>query len=230
MTVQDRPAPCRQPAGAPWHGPPVLRFDVTPGVEVAVAHQTRLVDLAPSTVDLAASADLPPDRRAEWLAVRALLRTLLVAELGERAGTVAIGAHPGGQPHLPRRPDLFVSLSHDDGFVAAAVGLGVPVGVDVQVPVPAPPALLRRCCRPDVRAALDRLPQPARDLEFAWLWTVQEACVKATGAGLAGEPWTIPVPYGRHRGRWRELCWVSLRGRVDVPVSVAYRDGGSGAT
>ncbi|MEW2376557.1 4'-phosphopantetheinyl transferase superfamily protein [Micromonospora sp. NPDC047812] len=83
-------------------------------------------------------------------------------------------------------------------------------------------ALLRRCCAPTVRAALDRLPGPARVREFAWIWTVQEACVKATGAGLGGRPWAIPVPSGRRTGRWADLRWVSLRGHSRVPASVAH--------
>nr|WP_307961763.1 hypothetical protein [Salinispora arenicola] len=70
------------------------------------------------------------------------------AELGRKAGAAPIAAQDSGQPHLPEWPEVTVSLSHDAGMVAAALGRGVPVGVDVQVPVPAPPALLRRCCAP----------------------------------------------------------------------------------
>ncbi|MFI7513534.1 4'-phosphopantetheinyl transferase family protein [Micromonospora echinofusca] len=214
-----RARPRRATAG---HHGGVVRLRLGARVRVAVAGQRLLAHLPPAPSDLATVGDLPAGPRAERLAARALLRLLLAAELGRTAGATPIAAHDGGQPHLPEWPGVSVSLSHDAGTVAAALGRGVPVGVDVQVPVPAPPALLRRCCAPAVRTALDRLPEPARDREFAWIWTVQEACVKATGAGLAGRPWAIAVPAGRRTGRWADLRWVSLRGHTRVPASVAY--------
>ncbi|MEU8044759.1 4'-phosphopantetheinyl transferase superfamily protein [Micromonospora echinofusca] len=225
MTTRQRAAlACRarpRRATAGRHGD-VVRLRLGARVRVAVAEQRLLAQLPPAPSDLATVGDLPAGPRAERLAARALLRLLLAAELGRTAGATPIAAHDGGQPHLPEWPEVSVSLSHDAGTVAAALGRGIPVGVDVQVPVPAPPALLRRCCAPAVRAALDRLPEPARDREFAWIWTVQEACVKATGAGLAGRPWAIAVPTGRRTGRWADLRWVSLRGHSRVPASVAY--------
>jgi 4'-phosphopantetheinyl transferase len=200
----------------------IVRLRLGARVRVAVAAQRLLRHHPPAPSDLATVGDLSAGPRAERLAARALLRLLLAAELGRTAGATPIAAHDGGQPRLPEWPEVSVSLSHDAGMVAAALGRGVPVGVDVQVPVPAPPALLRRCCAPAVRAALARLPEAARDREFAWIWTVQEACVKATGAGLAGRPWAIPVPAGRRTGRWADLRWVSLRGHTRIPASVAH--------
>ncbi|PZG02565.1 4-phosphopantetheinyl transferase [Micromonospora deserti] len=210
----------------------MLRLIVGRRIRVAVADQRLLVRWASTPpAELRGPAALAgrwdPAQRGAWsverLAARALLRMLLVEELGPAAGDTPLAAYPTGQPYLPDWPRIGVSLSHDAGTVAAALGLGVPVGVDVQTPVPAPPALLRRCCAPPVQAALDRLPAAVRDREFAWIWSVQEACVKATGAGLAGAPWTVPVPYRRRAGRWRDLRWRSLRGRSRVPVSVAWR-------
>lgn len=194
-------------------------------MRVAVAEQRLLAHLPLAPSDRAEVDNRPAGPRAERLAARALLRMLLAAELGPLARATPIAARDGGQPYLPEWPGVTVSLSHDAGTVAAALGRGVPVGVDVQVPVPAPPGLLRRCCAQEVRAALDRLPEPVRDREFAWIWTVQEACVKATGAGLAGKPWAIPVPAGRRTGRWADLRWVSLRGHSRVPASVAHGEG-----
>jgi 4'-phosphopantetheinyl transferase len=56
------------------------------------------------------------------------------------------------------------------------------------------------------------------------VWSVQEACVKATGSGLSGRPWSIDVPPGRGRGRWRAYRWVSFRGQSAVPLSCAFLD------
>jgi 4'-phosphopantetheinyl transferase len=135
-----------------------------------------------------------------------------------------VAARPGGQPYLPDRPDLAVSLSHTAAWVAAAVraGRGGEVGVDVQAAVAPSDGMVRRCCTPRARAALAGLPGPSRAVEFAWVWSVQEACVKATGDGIAGLPWTIPVEVGQLAGRWQYLTWSALRDWLPVPVSCAY--------
>jgi len=178
-------------------------------MRVAVA---AIQDVAPHADDIEAAAHLPAHRAREYVAARGLLRGL-VAELG----AIKIAAHDSGQPFLPDHPDLTVSLAHDGGYVAAACRRGLGVGVDVQLPVPASPGLLRRCGV----AELAGLPQNERDLEFAWVWTVQEACVKATGQGLSGRPWAIPVSRGQTSGRWHSVRWSRLRHSA-VPVSVAF--------
>jgi 4'-phosphopantetheinyl transferase len=183
-------------------------------VRVAVAHGP----LAAAEVDVAAARELPEWRATEYVTARALLRGLL----DDMDADCRIETLASGRPYLPERPDLTVSLSHDGDWTAAAVGVGADVGVDVQVPLPASSGLLRRCCTPETREALDAMPAPVRDREFAWIWTVQEACVKAAGTGLAGCPWTIPVDVGQQTGSWRDYQWHSLRDQ-SVPVSYAYR-------
>ncbi|ANZ39065.1 hypothetical protein BBK82_26310 [Lentzea guizhouensis] len=170
------------------------------------------VELHPA--DVQAAAHLSVVRAHEYAAARGLLRSLL-AELGE----VKIAVRESGQPYLPDHSDLSISLAHDGGYVAAACrrGKGLGVGVDVQLPVSASPGLLRRCGVGE----LAELPEGERDLEFAWVWTVQEACVKATGEGLSGRPWTIPVARGQASGTWRGVRWSRLRHSA-VPVSVAF--------
>lgn len=156
----------------------------------------------------------------ERTAARQLLRSLLVEVAPDAAGSPLV-ADRSGRPFLAGHRDVGVSLSHDGGWVAAAVGPGV--GVDLQVPVPVSDSMVNRCCLPADRLRLAALPAPERDREFAWLWTVQEACVKAAGTGLAGSPWSIPVRIGMAAGRWREFRWLSLRNLATVPVSCAYR-------
>jgi 4'-phosphopantetheinyl transferase len=193
--------------------------EVAPGVHVA---------LAPAGAAPAATPPdgLPPWRAREYTAVRHLLRRLLAEVAGADAAQTPIAARPSGQPYLPERPDLAVSLSHSGNWVAAAVGVGPQVGVDVQVPLAATATLLRRCCGPRARAALTGMAQRDRDREFAWIWTVQEACVKTTGQGLAGLPWTVPVEVGQRAGSWHDVRWLALRDRSGVPVSCAYRTTG----
>lgn len=163
----------------------------------------------------------------EHAASRALLRELLAVVAGGDGATVALEADAAGRPFLAGRTDLAVSLSHEDGWVAAAVAIGVAarVGVDVQPPVPDTGwPMMRKCCGPTEIAELAELSPADRDREFAWLWTVREACVKAEGTGIAGCPWAVPVPVGGRSGTWRDYTWRSLRDTSDVPVSCAYRE------
>jgi 4'-phosphopantetheinyl transferase len=164
---------------------------------------------------------LPAWRADEFLAGRGLLRDLL-AEVLPGASTARIGTDPYGKPGLVGRPDVGISVSHDHGTVAACVAVGRTVGVDVQrAPHSVDDALLRRCLR-DEAAVLRGLPAHTRALEFAWVWTVQEACVKATGTGMAGAPWAIDVPPWQHEGHWAGLAWRSLRDLSAIPLSCAF--------
>ncbi|PRH77895.1 4-phosphopantetheinyl transferase [Streptomyces solincola] len=164
---------------------------------------------------------MPGWRAREFLAGRGLLRELL-ARTRPAAARVGVLADPGGRPRLDGHPGVGVSVSHDGGTVAVAVALGRPVGVDVQHPrAPASRALARRCLH-GCTVEFDSLPAAEAARELAWVWTAQEACVKATGQGMTGRPWTIDVPLGACRGTWRGLRWQSLRGHFATPLSCAF--------
>ncbi|NUT98152.1 MAG: 4-phosphopantetheinyl transferase family protein [Saccharothrix sp.] len=153
------------------------------------------------------------------LAARGLLARLLESVVPDAARLV-VSSRDSGQPYLVGRPDLSVSLSHDGGWVAAAVGVGVEVGVDVQPPLPVSEGMLRRCCTPSALVALKAL--STVDVEFAWMWSAQEACVKAEGTGIGGLPWTVPVEVGQDTGVWHGVRWRRLP--TPVPASCAYRE------
>ncbi|MFD5324737.1 4'-phosphopantetheinyl transferase family protein [Streptomyces sp. NPDC127092] len=135
-----------------------------------------------------------------------------------------VAARPGGRPYLPGRPDLGVSLSHSAGWVAAAVGRNRDVGVDVQVPAAVGDRLLRFCCAPADADALTVMAEDRRRREFAWIFTAQEACVKAVGAGFAARPWTVPVALGQRAGTWEGVRWSAPRERQPVPVACAWTE------
>jgi 4'-phosphopantetheinyl transferase len=179
-----------------------------PGVHVAVAAYTPPAG--------------EPAWRAEGRAARALLRRLLAEVCGPRPAGLDLARRTGGAPYLPERPELGISLSHTRGWLAAAVGVGHAVGVDVQAPAPVPAGMLHRCCRPDVRARLRTLPAAERAARFARIWSVQEACVKSAGTGLAGRPWNIPVDPDCVRGEWDTIRWLLLDGLGELPVGCAY--------
>ncbi|MGW0336313.1 4'-phosphopantetheinyl transferase family protein [Streptomyces sp. NPDC003011] len=94
--------------------------------------------------------------------------------------------------------------------MAAAALADHPVGIDLQEPLPPSSALIRRCCAPDDAARVCAMPARQRAVQFAYIWTAQEACVKATGRGFADAPWNIPVPLGARAGRWRNWAWRHL--------------------
>lgn len=200
--------------------------EIAPGVWVASAAQADLGDLPAHEADLAEAGTRPRWRRGEFLAGRYLLRRLLRRVRPDLAA-LPLRADPAGKPRLDPGggPDLAlpgITISHDGDRIAAAVCAHGDVGVDVQLP---PEELtdsaVRRCLgehAPEVTA----LPRARRAKEFAWVWTVQEACVKAAGTGLAGRPWSIDVPPGAQSGRWRGFTWLSLRSRSRVPLSCAF--------
>jgi len=199
-----------------------LEFVSANPVRYRVAECDRVLGASPvASADRRAAEGLPSWRTREFLAARTLLRDLL----GELADTT-IAKEPGGRPFLPEHPWIGVSLSHSGDWVAAAVGEHLRVGVDVEVPAgPVGPGLLRRCCREQDTAVFEAMPDDVRTTEFTWMWTAQEACVKAAGQGLAGRPWTVPVAVGQTSGTWGPVRWTALRGQAPVPVSCAWSEG-----
>ena len=171
--------------------------------------------------DLAAARNLPHWRRTEHLAARSLLRDLLRRVAAEAAEAV-LATEPGGRPYLTGHADLGISVSHDSRLVAAAVARGRSVGVDVQEAInPVHPRTARRVLGPHAPAVLAMA--DSGGYELAAVWSAQEACVKAAGTGLAGRPWTVPVPPYQSSGRWRDYRWVTLR-RLPAPVSAAFTE------
>ncbi|WP_431728003.1 4'-phosphopantetheinyl transferase family protein [Verrucosispora sp. TAA-831] len=175
---------------------------------------------------------LPRWRVTERVAARRLLTALVGAVAPAGTGHLSVGSRAGGQPYLPGRPDLEVSLAHSGAVVAAAVHTrGGAVGVDVQEPYPVGDALVRRCCPQDA-ATLLRHDRPTRDTTVARVWTVQESCAKATGHGLGLRPWRIPVGADQEHGCWRHLRWRTLPPTGGTPWSCAWEpiDDRKGAT
>lgn len=201
--------------------PRLIQVSQNPPVWVALAPIPAALALKEaSRADAAHAGTLPRWRTAEFLAGRSLLRNLLRRTTG-RAGA-PIEPDPRGRPVLAGVPGIGVSISHDERFVAACVGRDAAVGVDVQTP---PQQVEDRLLRRVLHTQADRLadaPPAHRARELAWVWTVQEAVVKARGLGLAALPWTIDVPLGMGRGQWEQYRWVSLRRHSQIPLSCAF--------
>lgn len=82
---------------------------------------------------------------------------------------------------------LSFNVAHTDDQIIVALSAAGRVGVDVEAQQRESDALAlaRRYFRPEEVAALEALPAPQRQQRFLELWTLKEACVKATGEGLA---------------------------------------------
>ncbi|GLY37953.1 hypothetical protein Amsp01_039770 [Amycolatopsis sp. NBRC 101858] len=221
--------PPLSPESGAAQGLPEVTIDgteISPGVWVASATRADLDDPPAHAGDLAEAGTRPAWRRGEFLAGRTLLRHLL-RRIRPDLAALPLCADPAGKPRLDAGgEDLAlpgITISHDEDRIAAAVCAHGDVGVDVQLP----PARLTdsavRRCLGSHAPAVTALPRLRRAKEFAWVWTVQEACVKAAGTGMAGRPWSIDVPPGAVSGHWGGFAWLSLRTRSPVPLSCAFQ-------
>lgn len=118
-------------------------------------------------------------RRRQFLAGRAVLRSLL-AELPGHDGNTSISVEAGQAPRILTRPDLYLSVSHSDDLVAAAVS-NAPVGVDVQhCRADRPFADLARRIMSEVEwQAWLSLPKEEQPAAFYRSWCGKEAAYKA---------------------------------------------------
>ncbi|MFI9048302.1 4'-phosphopantetheinyl transferase family protein [Streptomyces sp. NPDC053427] len=171
--------------------------------------------------DLRRAAALPDRRAREFLAGRGLLRDTLGA-LRPALADADITTDPRGKPWLHGHPDVGISVSHSQGAIAVGVAAGRALGVDVQRPGTSVTASFARRLLHEHARRIAALPPERAAEEVAWVWTAQEACVKASGAGFAGRPWTIDVPPGARSGHWGDYRWISLRDRSPLPLSCAF--------
>lgn len=124
----------------------------------------------------------------------ALTRALQRQVLSEYVADVApaqwqFQASAEGRPTLAPpfdRTGLHFNLAHTDGVVAMAVCRHARVGIDVEKLGRAPLAVAERYFSTAEAAQLRALPPESQPRRFLQLWTLKEAYLKATGAGLAG--------------------------------------------
>ncbi|MEU7584317.1 4'-phosphopantetheinyl transferase superfamily protein [Streptomyces sp. NPDC041068] len=197
-------------------------LQAAPGIHVA----TQTGDPEPGLLtahDRAGAARLPAWRARHRLLGRSALRRVLAARFPEAAAADVVHGHHG-RPELAGWPRIGISVSHDQDTGAACAAWGHAVGVDVQYPPDRLSDSLLRRCLGEHAAVLDPMARRSRATEFAWVWTVQESCVKAAGTGLSGRPWAIGVRPFTRRGTWDGYRWVSLREQSPVPLSCAFAE------
>jgi 4'-phosphopantetheinyl transferase len=153
-----------------------------------VAAQTSL--LSPQELShLSTLADAATCDR--YVLTRAALRVLLsrwISAVAPQEWRFTRAAH--GRPELAgpvQRRSLSFNVAHTDDQIIVALSAAGRVGVDVEAQHRCLDALAlaRRYFRHEEIAALQALPASQQPRRFLELWTLKEACVKATGEGLA---------------------------------------------
>ncbi|RDJ23562.1 hypothetical protein DWF00_18900 [Bosea caraganae] len=124
---------------------------------------------------------------------RGTAKRLVAQQFGLEPGSVKLDHDERGRPLLaqPAGTGLHLSLATRGGLVAVALAHG-PVGIDVEridLATEPPLAMLH----PQEREALLALPESARPLAFAQLWSAKEAYVKALGTGFLRAPESFAV-------------------------------------
>jgi non-ribosomal peptide synthetase-like protein len=150
----------------------------------------ELTDLLPDDERQRAAAMGSPQRREAFVAGRALLRSVLSLLDPSRAprdwpvDLTATGRPVVGAPGAPA-----VSLSAADGVVAVAWSTGHEVGVDVErLDGRDRDVVVDAVLTPAERRQLAAAPGSDRAALFLSAWTVKEAVLKCSGAGLPGGP------------------------------------------
>ncbi|MET0377983.1 MAG: 4'-phosphopantetheinyl transferase superfamily protein [Spongiibacteraceae bacterium] len=122
---------------------------------------------------------------------RALLRTLLAAQLGCAPQSLRFIRDANDKPQLAPAMaggscPLQFNLSHSDDWIALAVSTDSAVGVDIETSVRHNNILgiAGRYFPREEFELLRAMPETQRAEKFCALWTVKEACVKWSGLGI----------------------------------------------
>jgi 4'-phosphopantetheinyl transferase len=136
------------------------------------------------------------DRRRFTLG-RALARLAAAPALRCNPHEVAIALEASGRPRLAQRNAPSLSIAHGGDLVVVALAATDDVGVDVEplARTPAIDTLAPLVCSAAEAQALRALDPDAQARRFLSLWTLKEACLKATGAGLSGDPRDIEFDF-----------------------------------
>jgi 4'-phosphopantetheinyl transferase len=133
--------------------------------------------------------------RRRYVAGRGRLREILAAYAEVDPRLLRLDEGPNGKPELARA-DVRFNLAHSEGLGVCAVSRAE-VGVDIEV--------VGRSRRPRWRQVAERffheqelaglrgLATEPGWIEFLRVWTLKEACLKATGLGLLTDPRSFSV-------------------------------------
>jgi 4'-phosphopantetheinyl transferase len=161
---------------------------------------------------------------AAFLITRAVLRTVL-GHLLDRPGTqVEIITSERGKPSLAEgaNPPLHFNTSHSRTQALVALSRVGEIGVDVEDIGRVDERVVRRSLSNEEYERLAVMNSEDRTKAFFRLWTVKEACAKATGVGI-GIGMRIVAATLEDSGRWGEFKWESIDAGPRVAAAVAVR-------
>lgn len=142
---------------------------------IAIWHITESPDtlyalLATAKYDVQLDAKKNDSRRAEWLAVRLLVKELFGSE-------AEVAYHPTGRPYL-KGADTYISISHTRDYAAVAYSTAGPIGLDIEHISDRVERIAHRFTSTDEAAYIDTHGQQDRPMYHLINWSAKEALYK----------------------------------------------------
>ena len=109
-------------------------------------------------------------RRAEWLAVRLLVKSLFGSD-------AEVAYHPTGRPYL-KDSAIHISISHTRGYAAVAYSTVGPIGLDIERISDRVERIAHRFTSPAEAAYIDLCEQQDRQLHHLINWSAKETLYK----------------------------------------------------
>ena len=136
-----------------------------------------------------------PQKRAEAVLSRALLRERLAHFTGIAPQAISLSFNSHGKPAI-ERSNVYFNISHTAGYVLLGVALDHELGVDIESPRAnlEHENLAQRFFTPGEHAALVATAVEDRVNAFFRCWTRKEAVLKALGRGISAGLDTFEVP------------------------------------
>ena len=125
--------------------------------------------------------------RTSYLYSRLIMRILLGGYTGMAPSEVSFGKTEKGKPYVSGLSDVTFNLSRSGSHIALAIGKETELGVDIEHYDPDKPVaeLASRTLTPDELRHFSALPTEIERMEYFFrMWTLKEACLKASGEGI----------------------------------------------
>lgn len=142
---------------------------------VAIWHITESSDelyalLATHRYDVSLVDKKNEGRRAEWLAVRLLVKQLF-------GDDCEVAYHPTGRPYL-KHSDVHISISHTKGYAAVAYHSISPIGMDIEQISSRVERIAHRFTSPDESTYIDSCEASEREMYHLINWSAKESLYK----------------------------------------------------
>lgn len=145
------------------------------GGGIAIWHITETADelyalLGTHRYDTQLAEKKNESRRAEWLAVRLLVKELFGPE-------AEVAYHPTGRPYL-KNSTAHISISHTKGFAAVAYHHAAPIGMDIEYLSSRVERIASRFTTQAEASYIDVLAEPVRQMYHLINWSAKETLYK----------------------------------------------------